>query len=232
VTRLAALLAALWLGGCAAASPGLTRQFVRQGTPAVDLGGPEIQAGLAAAHTAGGVPQAIRGVSRVSPPEADVDRADLTLRHALAAAAGHASLSTHLAAALEYRRAGILDRAYDHLEAAATFDPHDPAVNDTLARIWRDWGFPGVGLSYTYRAVYAAPRSATARHTLATLLHALGRHGEAEAGYRQAIALDPAAWYAWQNLCALAMRDGRTQDAILQCQRAAALRRDSLKADP
>ena len=136
------------------------------------------------------------------------------------------ALATHLAVAEEYRRLRIFDRAYDHLEKGARFDEHNAAVNDAMARTWRDWGLPGVGLSSAYRAVYAAPRSAVARHTLGTLLYALGRRADAEKAFRDVVSLDPSAWYGWQNLCHLAMADARTHDAIALCQRATATRRD------
>lgn len=152
------------------------------------------------------------------------------LRDALAAVSKAPSIATHLSAAHEYRRLGILDRAFHHLEQGAAFDDFDPAIQDTMARTWRDWGMPGLGLSSAYRAVYAAPRSATVRHTLGTILYAMGRPADAEANFRAAVGLDPSAWYAWQNLCRLMLDGGRTQEAIVLCQRATAARRDALEA--
>jgi Flp pilus assembly protein TadD len=102
-------------------------------------------------------------------------------------------------------------------------------VNDSLARLWRDWGMPELGLASAHRATYAAPRSPTARHTLGTLLYAMGMRQAAESSFRQAVDLDPHAWYAWQNLCTVAMADGRTKDAISLCQRAERERAASLK---
>jgi tetratricopeptide (TPR) repeat protein len=169
---------------------------------------------------------AIREVSRSSGSTADIDRTDDRLRRALAAAVATPSVTTHIAAAEEYRRLGILDRAMAHLQQGAQFDEHDVAVNDALARTWRDFNLPGFGLTYAYRAVYAAPRSATARHTLGTIFYAMGRHADAEHSFRSTVALDPSAWYAWQNLCHVVMADGRTQEAIELCHRASAARRE------
>jgi tetratricopeptide (TPR) repeat protein len=196
----------------------------------VNLGGPDLASGPVVPPSVPATDSRIREVSRTSPPGIELEGVDRPLGGALASARAHPTVATHLAAALEYRRAGVLDRAYDHLTSAAEINPHDAAVNDAMARIWRDWNLPGVGLSFAHRAVYAAPRSATPRHTLGTLLHAMGRRDEAETAYRQAIDLDPAAWYAWQNLCALALDAGRTQEAIVNCQRADAARRDLPKA--
>jgi tetratricopeptide (TPR) repeat protein len=214
------------MAGCSTATPSLTTLLVRQGTPAVDFGAeispPPVR--LATARPA------IRELSRVSPVASDLEAEDAGLRDALAAVRNVPSVATHLAAAREYRRLGILDRAIDHLEQGAAFDEYDPAVNDALARTWRDWGMPGLGLTSAHRAVYAAPRSAIARHTLGTLLFALGRTADAEANFRAAVGLDSSAWYAWQNLCRLTLDSGRTQESIVLCQRATAARREAREA--
>jgi Flp pilus assembly protein TadD len=89
---------------------------------------------------------------------------------------------------------------------------------------------PGVGLANAYRAVHAAPASATPRHTLGTLLYALGNVSDAEASFVEAVKIDPAAWYAWQNLCAIAMKAGRTPQAIVYCKRAASARDSAREA--
>jgi predicted Zn-dependent protease len=161
----------------------------------------------------------------------NVESVDAALRASLTAVSVTPSISTHLAAAEQYRRLGILDRAVEHLQSGERLQPHNAAVNDALARVWRDFGLPGMGLSHAYRAVYAEPRSATARHTLGTLLYALGKRADAERAFRDAVDLDPAAWYAWQNLCQVAMVGGRTQEAIDLCHHAIKLRRDRAKAN-
>ena len=200
---------------------------MRQGTPDVDLGGP-VRSTVVANAAATSVP-AVRAFSRFSPSAADAETADSRLQSALHAVQHAPTVATHLVAAEEYRRLGILDKAFDHLQHGAVLDQHNAGINDGLARIWRDWGLPGVGLSSAYRAVYSAPRAAVPRHTLGTLLYALGQRTEAERAFREAVSLDPLAWYSWQNLCSLAMADGRTHDAIALCQRATAAHRESLK---
>jgi tetratricopeptide (TPR) repeat protein len=159
----------------------------------------------------------------------EVEVTDPGLRDALAAVRRAPTIATHLAAAREYQRLGIFDRALDHLDRGVAIDTFDPAVNDAIARVWRDWGMPGLGLAHAHRAVYAAPRSATARHTLGTVLHALGHLEEAENSFQEAAGLDPSAWYAWQNLCTITLKAGRTQQAILYCQRAASARTSALE---
>jgi Flp pilus assembly protein TadD len=188
----------------------------------VDLGGPEVataRAPLASAVQTAAITQ----ISRISPARSDVEREDVLLR-ALTLAKVSPTLASNLAVAMRYHQLGIFDRALDYLDKAAEFEARNPAVNDAIARSWRDWGLPEMGLSYAHRAIYAAPRSATARHTLGTLLYALRQPAAAERAFRDVVALDPLAWYGWQNLCVIVMADGRTQEATTLCQRAAAAR--------
>jgi Flp pilus assembly protein TadD len=214
------------VGGCASGAPTLTQRFVRQGTPTVEIA-PGLQPPATPATT---LLPGIQEVSRVSPIASDVDRQDPGLRRALADVQRLPALTTHVAVANEYHRLGIFDQALDHLEHAAKFETDSAAVNDGLARVWRDAGRPGIGLSYAYRAIHSAPRSATPRHTLGTLLFALGNRAAAERAFREAVSLEPLAWYGWLNLCKIAMQDGRTVEATTLCQRATAARRQLPKA--
>src|SRR4029450_5681722 len=103
--------------------------------------------------------------------------------------------------AKEYRRLGIMDAAFDHLTAATRLDPRDAAAYDARARIWRDWGFPELGMGDSARAVFFAPRSAAAHNTRGTLLAAAGLEVEARREFEKALALDPNAGFARANLC-------------------------------
>ncbi len=229
-SQLAIVLAAASLGGCATAAPTLATRFVRQGTPTTDLGGPRPRpARFAAVRDAAARP--IVEVAKYTPAAADFERQDPALRAALLALHEAPTLANHLLTARAYRRLGILDRAYDHLQRGEELESNNPAVLDATARVWRDWGLPGLGLSHAYRAVHAAPQSATARHTLGTLFYALGLRRDARGAFQEAVQRDPLAWYAWQNLCTLAMADGRTLEAIAFCQRATAARRSASKRD-
>ena len=106
----------------------------------------------------------------------------------------------HLHVAEEYRRAGVLDQAFDHFDEALKHDPRLAAAYDGRARIWRDWHIPAAGLGDSARAVYFAPRSASARNTQGTLLLAIGECAAARSAFQKAIDLDPAATYARINL--------------------------------
>jgi Tfp pilus assembly protein PilF len=110
------------------------------------------------------------------------------------------SAAAHRQVAAEYRRLKIDDTAFDHLTAATRLDPSDAAAYDGLARIWRDWGFPDLGLADASRAVFHAPASAAVRNTRGTLLAALGQDAAARQDFAAALALDPSADYAGTNL--------------------------------
>jgi Tfp pilus assembly protein PilF len=109
----------------------------------------------------------------------------------------------HREVATEYRRLGILDTAFDHLTAATRIDPRDAAAYDARARIWRDWGYPGLGMADAARAVFYAPQSAAAHNTYGTLLAVAGLPVQAKREFEVALALDPGAEFARTNLCRL-----------------------------
>ncbi len=110
------------------------------------------------------------------------------------------SAARHRDVATEYRRLGVNDAAFDHLTAATRLEPKDAAAYDELARIWRDWGFPQMGMADAARAVFYAPRSAETHNTRGTLLAALGLTEAARRDFQTALLLDPAAPFAAANL--------------------------------
>src|SRR4029079_6395002 len=97
---------------------------------------------------------------------------ELTAARKLLASNGTANHYRRVAEA--YARLRVFDAAYDHFSAALRLDAKDAAAYDGRARVWRDWGLPGRGLSDAYRAVYLAPNSPVPRNTLGTLFVRLG----------------------------------------------------------
>ena len=77
-----------------------------------------------------------------------------------------------------------------------------------MARLWRDAGFPQLGLADAHRAVYFAPASPEARNTLGTILQALGHRQLARQEYERALKMNPKASYALNNLCYVSLLDG------------------------
>jgi len=120
----------------------------------------------------------------------------------------------------EYRRLGVPDVALRYYNDALRADPTDAAAYDGLARIWRDWGLPGLGLGDASRAVYYARSSGTSYNTLGTVMQALGNRREARAAYEQALRSDPHASYALTNLCYLSFLEGNAGAALGECRRA------------
>ena len=120
----------------------------------------------------------------------------------------------------EYLAHGVLDAAFDHFHAALRLDSHDAHSSENIARIWRDWGFSGRGLSSAYRAVSRQPESASAQNTLGTLLLKLGQVDAARVRFERAHQLDPEAAYPLNNLCYLLMGSGRPDEAVDMCRAA------------
>lgn len=164
-----------------------------------------------------------------TPTVPTVESWDPRLSGALLALMIHPTSELHRRVALEYRRLGILDRAYSHLDEAIRLGPQDAAAFDARARIWRDWGFPNQGLADANRAVQLAPESAAAANTLGTLWQALGDGHEARHWYERALMLDPTAAFAMNNLC-YASITGKQETAVDTCRRAVAMAPDSRDA--
>ncbi len=122
-----------------------------------------------------------------------------------------------------YRDAGILDQAYDHYEAAVRRDRREAAAWDGLARIWRDWGYPDLGLGDAHRAVWADPGSPIVHNTLGTILQRLGMNQDARDQFARAAAIDPRAAYAHYNLAVVCAALCKYTDAAEAFERAAAL---------
>jgi tetratricopeptide (TPR) repeat protein len=127
-------------------------------------------------------------------------------------------------AADAYRTKGVLDQAYDNYMHALRLNPRQADAYEGLARVWRDWGLPRLGLGDAHRAVYYAPDRAAAQNTLGTLLQAVGRNKDARSAYKLAMMLDPTAGYPLSNLCYLSFVEGNATQAIAECR--AAIRRD------
>ena len=166
------------------------------------------------------------------PPPAALDSLEATdpsLKQALSGLSATATPSSEqfLEVAASYVRRGVLDRAHDYLTRSLTMNGPNVAIYDALARLWRDWGQPGEGLPHAYRAVHLEPRSAVAHNTLGTLLHRLGKPADARVSFVRALELDATAWYALANICHIDMAAGATRAAIDECQRAAALRKNT-----
>jgi Flp pilus assembly protein TadD len=219
------MMAAACTAACVSGGRTLADRFVIQGTPVMDLGGPRLVSSRESKTRDPLEGAAIHDVAfRSTGLSAAVESTNAELREALLGVMLVPSPAHHMRVARAYRAIGIFDTAYDYLARSLTLNGPDAEVHDAVARLWRDWGQPGNGLSHAYQAVGLAPEWPVAHNTLGTLLFRLGHRGQARARFEFAVTLDPNAAYALANLCTLMLADGDTREAIPVCRRAKAAR--------
>lgn len=142
------------------------------------------------------------------------------LSAALARQSRRATAESEVALADAYLRHGILDKASEHFAAASRLNPREGSAWEGLARVWRAWGFPQIGLGDAYRALSALPESPAVNNTLGTILQALGKGAAARVHFARASALDPRAAYAMNNLCYSWLSEANLEAAVVECTRA------------
>jgi len=153
-------------------------------------------------------------------PVSTLETTDPALGAALKALTTPPTADGLFAVGAAYHRRGLIDQAYSYYSQSLQVDQRHAQTHDALARVWRDWGLPQLGLANAHRAIHYAPTSAAARNTLGTVLHALGLRDDARRAYRTAILLDPKAGYAFNNLCYLSFVEGKSDLAISECRAA------------
>jgi Flp pilus assembly protein TadD len=159
---------------------------------------------------AGGTPDQVRALT-VSGMAAQADPGLAAMRRAALAAPSDFALQARYAGALA--RAGELLMAEDVVVAALARSPDHPALNQQLARIRVRGGQPQVALALFDRAALLQP-SAEAEEGRGIALDMLGRHDEAQAAYRAALAQSPNLVSAQNNLAMSLMLTGRANEAI------------------
>jgi Tfp pilus assembly protein PilF len=132
------------------------------------------------------------------------------------------SVGTLRRVGIEYARLGVYDQAETYLSRALKLDPKDAASWEARAQAWRDMALPERALPDAQRAVFFAPRSASARNTLGTILFALNQPTDAMHAFAEAIAIEPNAAWARSNLCYASLVAGDAVTAIAQCSTALA----------
>lgn len=167
-------------------------------------------------------PVALHGKTVIVGAE-PAERWSATLAAALSRNSASQTVQSQLELADAYYSIGILDKASELYGAVARRVPRQAAAWDGLARIWRDWGYPQLGLGDAHRAVWADPRSPVVRNTLGTILQLLGKSREAKEQFARAASLDPQAAYAQYNLGVACMALGQHAEAAVSFERAAAL---------
>jgi Flp pilus assembly protein TadD len=204
------------LSACAVnVRPDVSSLLVKQGKPSVsyDVADP----GKGEASKTGSPDSRESAVREHVNSGLTVEGTDKALAAALATLRKADTVENRLRVAAEYRRLRILDKAFDLVTGVLKLDHRSAEALEQRAQIWREWGFAPLGLTDAYRAVFIAPRSASARNTLGTLLQSLGNVEGARRAYENAAKLDPKAAYAWSNLCYLSLLTRNADRAITEC---------------
>lgn len=211
------------LSGCSAGrARSFSGRFVKPGEPTVKLDAPtslapapatlsEYARKLRELQTQATTKQSLLPTIETANPAL----ASALLRLRMAETADH-----HRGVAAEYRRAGVTDYAYRHLQRALKLQPCDGEAFEELAKLWRDWGRPELALGDAHRAIHCRPSSVSAYNTLGTVLQALNQPANARRAFELALAFDSSAAYALNNLCYVALAEGKAEEAQRWCERA------------
>ena len=157
-----------------------------------------------------------------SPAPVQVETWDKRLSAALTALESGESVQRLRQVAAEYARLGVYDQAETYLSRAIKLDPRDAPSWEARAQAWRDLALPERALPDAQRAIFFAPKSASARNTLGTILFALNMPADAVQAFGEAVALDPAASWARSNLCYVSLLAGDAAVALQHCAAAIA----------
>jgi tetratricopeptide (TPR) repeat protein len=221
--QLMAVLTLMAVSGCAARTERFASKFVKPGEPTATYDDPNV----APKPTLSEYVRKLRALQSKAAPKNSflptIESSNPELARALLLLGMHESAENHRLAAVAYRKAGVLDFAYRHFQRAVILEPCDGASYDGMARLWRDWGMPGVGLGDVHRALNCSKKSAEFYNTLGTILESLGQPRNAESAYRTAAALNPRATFALNNLCYLEMTRGNGPAAAQFCEAALAV---------
>jgi len=124
-------------------------------------------------------------------------------------------------AAEQAYQAGDMRRAGELCQRAAVADsPVYARATALLAGIAADGGLVEEGLRWARLAREADPAAASPPYVAGRLMQEAGRLGEAEASYRDALALDPGHARAYNNLGCVLHMQGRLDDALVAYRRA------------
>lgn len=206
---------AVMLSACAATTrPGTASLFIKRGEPSVSYGSP---AAMGTSEASASLRQSWRNRHEHGDT---VEHRDKALASALQRLKSRENAANHLGVAAEYRRLRILDQAFDHATLALERDDRLAAAYEQRAQIWRQWGFPQLGLTDAYKALFMAPQSPSAHNTLGTLLQSVGELDAARRQYLRVLDLDPDAAYAWSNLCYLSLVTDNAVRGISECEAA------------
>jgi len=174
-------------------------------------------------------------VELAGPESADAARSELTLGWTLANQGEFAAARAHLERAI-----GVLER-FEGPDSPAAAEAREPLMELVFASEGPAATLPIVERRLaTYRRAFVAPDERTGRalSDLGVVLGELDRNAEAEAAYRESLAIleatvpaaDPRLAYPHNNLAALLLATGRPAEALAAAEKAVEIRTRSLGA--
>jgi Flp pilus assembly protein TadD len=210
-------------GGCATHRTGFASHFVKPGKPSVSLDDPNAAAPQAGLQE---FARKVRALQSHAQPKStllpSIETQNPAIQKALLLLAIHETAAEHRELAYAYRAAGVTDFALRHFQRAAALEPCDAAAYDGMARVWRDSGLPGLALGDSYRAIHCDSASAEMYNTLGTVFIALGQERNARVAFQHALAVNPRAGFALNNMCYMEVVAGHLSEAERLCRAAVA----------
>ena len=223
--RTALMVVLVAASGCAAREGKFASRFVKPGEPTATYDDPNVPAPQPPALS--DYVRKVRALQSKAVPKNSllptIESSNPDLSRALLLLSMYESSENHRLAAAAYRKAGVLDFAYRHFQRASLMEPCDAVSHDGMARLWRDWGMSDL------RVERGPPRDELQQevggnyNTLGTVLESLGQQAAAERAYQTALALNPRAIFALNNLCYLQMIQDHGPAAARSCEAALAI---------
>lgn len=136
------------------------------------------------------------------------------------------SIADMIRDAVEYHRAGDLDRAEEHYRRILGREPENPGILHLLGTLAHQKGRHDVALDLLGRAIAADDGVAEFHNALGVVLQALGRTEESSSEYRQAILLRPDYAEAYNNMAMVLQSQGSFSKAVAYYERAVQLAPD------
>jgi len=210
------------MGGCATHRGSVASRFVKPGRPSVSLDDPNAAAPQAGLQE---FARKVRTLQSHAQPKStllpSIETQNPVIQKALLILAMHETAAVHRQLAYAYKAAGVTDFALRHFQRAAALEPCDAAAYDGMARVWRDSGLPGIALGDAYRALNCQS-SAEIYNTLGTVFIALGQERNAREAFQHALAVNPNASFALNNMCYMEVIAGHLTEGERLCRDAAA----------
>jgi tetratricopeptide (TPR) repeat protein len=122
-----------------------------------------------------------------------------------------------------YHRMELFDEARIEYEKALAAEPENPVYNESMGRLWRDWGKSESGIPYLEKALELRPSYVEAWNSLGTVHDELGNFSQARECYLKALEINFDLDFVHNNLCFHYVQAGDLQSAICHGEKAVLL---------